>query len=116
MGGLLQAVGLRGNRGDACGTTASAWRSEIYLRLTDLGLSGYALLRSVSAMARPTPLSSRNNGDASQRRRRSDNIGAAGSDLGVRPGESDSTPMVGGVLLLVLATIIIVLMLVWWLA
>ena len=40
---------------------------------------------------------------------------AVDRDLGVWPGESDSTPMVGGVLLLVVATIISVLVLVWWL-
>ena len=57
----------------------------------------------------------RDNGNGPPHRTRSDNIGTANRDLGFRPGESNSTPMVGGVLLLVLATIISVLVLVWWL-
>lgn len=61
------------------------------------------------------PASDRDNGNTPPRWNRIDNIGAADRDLGVRPGESDSTPMVGGVLLLVLATIISVLVMVWWL-
>jgi hypothetical protein len=85
----------------------------IYLRLTDLGPSGYALLRSVCAMVDLITASGRDNG--APRRNRSDNVGTADGDLGVRPGESDSTPMVGAVLLVVLATIISVLGLVWWL-
>ena len=85
----------------------------IYLWLTDLGPSGYALLHSVCAMVYLIAASGRDNGPP--RRNRSDNVGTAGSDLGVRPGESDSTPMVGAVLLVVLATIISVLGLVWWL-
>jgi hypothetical protein len=85
----------------------------IYLRLTDLELSGYALLRSVCAMVDLITASGRDNG--APRRNRSDNVGTADGDLGVRPGESDSTPMVGAVLLVVLATIISVLGLVWWL-
>jgi hypothetical protein len=40
---------------------------------------------------------------------------ASGDDLGVHPGTSDSTRMVGGVLLLVPATVILVLVMVWWL-
>jgi hypothetical protein len=36
-------------------------------------------------------------------------------DLGVRPGQSDPTRMLGAVLLLAGVTIIVVLMLVWWL-
>jgi hypothetical protein len=59
------------------------------------------------------PASDRDHRNAAQRRNRADNVGSAGADLGVRPGESDSTPMVGGVLLLVLATISIVLASVW---
>jgi hypothetical protein len=62
------------------------------------------------------PASDRDHRNAAQRRNRADNVGSAGADLGVRPGESDSTPMVGEVLLLVLATIILVLASVWWLA
>jgi len=85
----------------------------IYLWLTDLGLSGYALSRSVCAMVHLSAASGRDNGPP--RWNRSDNVGTAGSDLGVRPGESDSTPMVGAVLLVVLATLISVLGLVWWL-
>ncbi|MBV8993851.1 MAG: hypothetical protein JO287_09140 [Pseudonocardiales bacterium] len=73
------------------------------------------MLRSVCAMVHLIPVSGRDHGNAPQRRHWSDNVGCAGSDLGVRPGESDSTPMVGGVLLLVLATSISVLVLVWWL-
>jgi hypothetical protein len=86
-----------------------------YLRLTDLGLSSYALLRSVCAMVHLIPVSGRDHGNGPPRPNRSDNVGSAGRDLGVRPGESDSTPMVGAVLLVVLATIISVLGLVWWL-
>jgi len=86
----------------------------IYLRLTDLGPSGYALSRSVCAMVHLIAASGRDNGPP--RRDRSDIVGSAGGDLGVRPGESDSTPMVGAVVLVVLATIISVLGLVWWLA
>ena len=85
----------------------------IYLRLTDLGPSGYAVLRSVAAMVDLIAASSRDNGPP--RRNQSDNVGTGDRDLGVRPGESDSTPMLGGVLLVVLATIISVLGLVWWL-
>ena len=87
----------------------------IYLRLTDLGPSGYALLRSVCAMVHLIPASGRDHGNGPPRRNRSDNVGSADSDLGVRPGESDSTPMVGGVLLVVFTTIISMLVLVWWL-
>ena len=87
---------------------------RIYLRLTDLGPSGYALLRSVGAMVDLIAAAGRDNGPP--RRNRSANVGTADRDLGVRPGELDSTPMVGAVLLVVLATIISVLGLVWWLA
>ena len=69
-------------------------------------------------MVHRIPAAGRDNGTGPPRRHRSDNIRAAEGDLGdlgVRPGESDSTPMLGGVLLLVLATIISVLVLVWWL-
>ena len=85
----------------------------IYLRLTDLGPSCYALLRSVCAMVDLIAASGRDNGPP--RRNRSDNVGAGDRDLNVRPGESDSTPMPGVVLLVALATIISVLGLVWWL-
>ena len=85
----------------------------IYLRLTDLGPSGYALLRSVCAMVDLLAASGRDNGPP--RRNQSDNVGIADCDLGVWPGESDSTLMVGAVVLVVLATIISVLGLVWWL-
>jgi hypothetical protein len=61
------------------------------------------------------PASDRDHRNAAQRRNRADDVGSVGADLGVRPGESDSTPMVGGVLLLVLATISIVLVSGWWL-
>jgi hypothetical protein len=87
----------------------------IYLRLTDLGPSGYALLRSVCAMVHLIPAAGRDHGKSPPCRNRSANGGTAEGDLGVRPGESDSTRMVGGVLLVVLATIISVLLLVWWL-
>jgi hypothetical protein len=87
----------------------------IYLWLTDLGPDGYALFRSVCAVVHLIPTSGRDNGHVPQRRNQSDTIGSAGDALGVRPGESDSTPMMGAVLLLVLATIIIVPVLVWWL-
>ena len=40
---------------------------------------------------------------------------ASGDALGVHPGTSDSSRMVGGVLLLVPATVILVLVMVWWL-
>ncbi|MBV8996265.1 MAG: hypothetical protein JO287_21750 [Pseudonocardiales bacterium] len=74
------------------------------------------MFRSVCAMVHLILASAgRDYGKRPQPGHRSDNIGTAGSDLGVRPGESDSTPMVGGVLLLVFATIISVLVLVWWL-
>jgi hypothetical protein len=87
----------------------------IYLQLTDLGLSGYALSRSVCAMIHLISAAGRDHGNGPPRRDRSDIVGSAGGDLGVWPGESDSTPMVGAVLLVVLATIISVLGLVWWL-
>jgi hypothetical protein len=61
------------------------------------------------------PVVGRDNGNGPPRRHPGDNMRAVDRDLGVRPGESDSTPMVGGVLLLVVATIISVLVLVWWL-
>jgi len=86
-----------------------------YPRLTDLGLSGYALLRSVCAMVHLIPVSGRDHGNGPPRPNQSDNVGSAGRDLGIRPGESDSTPMVGGVLLVVFTAIISVLVLVWWL-
>jgi hypothetical protein len=66
-------------------------------------------------MVQLIPVSVRDNSHVPQRRYRSDNMGSAGGDLDVQPGESDSTPMVGGVLLLVLATIIIVPVVIWWL-
>jgi hypothetical protein len=74
------------------------------------------VFRTVCGMVHLIPASACGNGNVPQRRNPSDNIGTTGGDLGVRPGESDSTPMVGGVLLLVLATIIIVPVLLWWLA
>jgi hypothetical protein len=45
-------------------------------------------------------------------------ISPPGSDLGVRPGESDPTRMLGAVLLLTVATTTVglVKVLVWWLA
>jgi hypothetical protein len=61
------------------------------------------------------PAAGRDHGTSPPRRNRRDNGGTAEGDLGVQPGESDSTPMVGAVLLVVLATIISVLVLVWWL-
>jgi hypothetical protein len=61
------------------------------------------------------PAAGRDHGNGPPCRNRSANGGTAEGDLGVRPGESDSTRMAGGVLLVVLATIISVLMLVWWL-
>ena len=68
-------------------------------------------------MVHLVPASDRDHRNPAQRRNRTaDNGGSAGADLGVRPGESDSTPVVGGVLLVALATIIIVLASVWWLA
>jgi hypothetical protein len=98
------------------GHHASSLAIGIYLRLTDLGPSGYAVFRSVCAMVDLILASAaRDYGNAPQPGHRSDNIGTAGSELGVRPGESDSTPMVDGVLLLVFATVISVLVLVWWL-
>jgi len=61
------------------------------------------------------PASDRDHRNAAQRRNRADDVGSVGADLGVQPGESDSTPMVGGVLLLALATISIALASGWWL-
>ena len=61
------------------------------------------------------PVSSRDDGNSPPRWNRRDIVGSAGGNLGVRPGESDSTPMVGGVLLVVFTTIISMLVLVWWL-
>jgi hypothetical protein len=89
----------------------------IYLQLTGLRPSGYDVLRSVFAMAHRIPASGRDDGNFPQLRsgRNNDRTSGLGDDLGVRPGESDSTRMVCGVLLLTVATIIIVVALVWWL-
>ena len=102
------AVGAPGDR-------ASRLAIGIYLRLTDLGPGGYALLRSVTVMVHLISASGRGSGNVTQLRIGRDHADRSGGDLGVRPGESDSTPMVGGVLLVVLATIILALVLVWWL-
>jgi hypothetical protein len=61
------------------------------------------------------PASGHNGSNVSQRWNPTGNADPSSSDLGVRPGTSDSTRMVGGVLLLVPATIILVLVMVWWL-
>jgi hypothetical protein len=101
------AVGAPGDR-------ASRLAIEIYLRLT-VGPGGYALLRSVTVMVHLISASGAGSGNVTQLRIGRDHADRSGGDLGVRPGESDSTPMVGGVLLVVLATIILALVLVWWL-
>jgi len=115
--------------------TASARATRIrpdgfYLRLTELGRSGNQVLRSVCPMTQQlTPTSGREDSvvprlrpgspGASGRHSASGRHGALaselGSELGVRPGESDPARMLGGVLLLVVATIVMVLALAWWL-
>jgi hypothetical protein len=62
------------------------------------------------------PASGRSGSNVPQRWSPTENAATFGDDLGVRPGTSDSTRMVGGVLLVVPATIILVLVMVWWLA
>lgn len=64
-------------------------------------------------MAYLAPASGHNGSNVSQRC--SPTGKSSGDDLGVHPGTSDSTRMVGGVLLLVPATVILVLVIVWWL-
>ncbi len=88
-----------------------------YLQLTDLGPSGNHVLRSICAMASLVPVSGRENGTFPQLRTGRTNAGppVLGGDLGVRPGESDATQMLAGVLLFALATITTVLALLWWL-
>lgn len=74
------------------------------------------MLRSVCAMTRQlTP--GRDGNDFPRLRIGSNSALTAdlGSDLGVRPGESDPARMLCAVLLLAAATIVIVLTLVWWL-
>ncbi len=75
------------------------------------------MLGSVCAMAPLVPVSGRENGTVPQLRTGCNNARppVLGGDLGVRPGESDATRMLAGVLLLALATIIMVLALLWWL-
>ena len=63
------------------------------------------------------PASGHNGSNVLQRCTPTRNAGTSGEDdLGVCPGTSDATHMLGGVLLLVPATIILVLIMVWWLA
>ncbi|MDQ2788995.1 MAG: hypothetical protein DLM60_10050 [Pseudonocardiales bacterium] len=63
------------------------------------------------------PVSGREDGSVAQLRTGRNNAGPSvlGGDLGVRPGESDATRMLAGVLLLALTTIIMALALLWWL-
>ena len=90
--------------------------SGFYLRLTDRGVSGNQTLRSVYAMTRQ--LSPGRDGNEVTRLRIESNsalTAGPGSDLGVRPGESDPARMLCAVLLLTAATVVIVLTLMWWL-
>lgn len=60
--------------------------------------------------------SGRNDSSVSQHGNATDNAATSADELGVHPGTSDATRMVGGVLLLMPTTIIFVLVMVWWLA
>jgi hypothetical protein len=100
------------------GGTAFCLTTGFYLRLTDLRPGGNHVLRSVCLMTpQLTPyLAARM---ATSGGVLTGNTSAVNSpranDLDVRPGQSDSTRMLGAVLLLVVVTIIVVLMLVRWL-
>ena len=85
----------------------------INLRLTDLGASDYDSLRTVIAMTYLVCASGRNGSSVPQHGSATDNAATTSADdLGVHPGTSEATRMVGGVLLLVPATIILVLVMV----
>ena len=111
----------------ACGellfSSESANARDIFnLRLTNLGPRGNPVLRSVCPMtAQATPASGRDGSGFP--RPRIGSYGTAGSGASdvfdgarPRPGESDPSRMLSGVLVLVIATVIMALALAWWLA
>jgi hypothetical protein len=91
---------------------------SFYLWLTKLGPGGNPLLRSVCLMtAQPIPALGRDDSGFPRPRTGSYRPMTSEGIYGVcaRPGESDPSRMLSGVLMLVTVTIIVALTLAWWL-